>query len=466
MPEQNQFPRDDSTILFSAAASEWLIETELKKSNIHLTEISLVGGNFLGTTDRMLRVGVKERGSASPHNIRLVDEHGCKFLSRVGGSGFFGFLEIPYHAKELRLEFFDPEDTEWDSKTKQPQTKREKIWAAFRLRNLLKVQPRVWTPEPMPVRRDLDIVTVELLGIDREAREPNSDLLRHGDMNDRYAAGQYDARQNRSWAVSSGKKQFRFLEKGRETKAWHKESVTFVDRWGNKGWSFDSFCKEEEIFKIEATFLRDPKKAYFYPSEKWEIPVPRVPDAGEVIPLSDRREMEGIEIELLAITGSGDFIYKDGKIVDAQPEPTEVNFPDHMMPGRLEPFAESLEAKVRVKKMYSNNRLVGDGTRKNTPEKVVSMVPHLAARIIQRNPETMFHLKEQESQAKYVYTGMWISYIGVSNSSQKYRNLEYAVQYFPLPWEPGDRNKVVTFLAQRLRKAEFIVRVPKESRAA
>jgi len=236
---------------------------------------------------------------------------------------------------------------------------------------------------------------------------------------------------------------FTFTRNGTKATGWHKHNAKFLDRWGNESREIDSFCKAERFLKIKAEFARN-EDASFLPEEKWIVPIQKVPSAGQVRELFVTNELQGLTVAFLLIGGPGEYKYEDGRIVSATNKITS----QQVSVG----LVQNPQSKLSVKHPMS---IHGDViTRLPGPITIVSEKPYV---ICETQParNTLIYLLESDPSAQSELRG-----IGVFPSGFSSRMREGPYVFIPLIFEADQRNKALTVIGQRTRKAEFVFQAP------
>lgn len=215
--------------------------------------------------------------------------------------------------------------------------------ASYTITNAAPFETRSWDvmnyyrSADFPVQRDLGDFSVHLFSKPRRGREPA----------------------------------FGFFTPAGEEAPWSATEIQYEDPMGNRAADLVELCAKLPSVKIIATFL--PNFTFSFPeNQKWTMPIADLPEAGLYRNLNLRTVVAGVEFELLAITGKGQFEYVDGRITSGR---AKVD-PD-AQPGRnaLPPLAWDDPKLVFV------CRGEGRGGGENRAEVVVSRVPHLAIRV-------------------------------------------------------------------------------------
>ena len=80
------------------------------------------------------------------------------------------FSIVPYGSKEIRLTLVD-QSIDDEGLRFQRGRQKEKVAASFTLKNLLVEKPQDWKPEALPIKREMDLATVQLTSVDPKAME-------------------------------------------------------------------------------------------------------------------------------------------------------------------------------------------------------------------------------------------------------------------------------------------------------
>jgi hypothetical protein len=316
---------------------------------------------------------------------------------------------------------------------------------------LFKGTPHQFQAEPLPAKRELDLVSVELAVFDPGAAELSAETM---EMMDSHAFGA----QFPGWRPSMPRAQNKFSFLTREGKAaagWRKVSGSFIDRWGNQATSASAFCRDEEVLKYVVQFARDPAKGTFLPHEKVSITIDKIPGAGESIELNLTKQVQGTEFTIYGVSGTGEFTYEEGRVVSARKEiSAEEQEPRFGLRGRV------TEPKLFIKGQSGR----GPGSMMfpdlSQPLTIAAKIPHVVIQAPPRDATSFFALVEQDTSvpeptsALYQARRMHVSHPGEPS----------AAQYLPIDFRPGETDKELTFIVQKSREAEFFVKVPKRTR--
>jgi hypothetical protein len=444
--------------LTRAPVREWVLKTNENNASVTLKGIQLVefssgdeiSSRQLRVTFRMPRVTRHEMINIKG---KLVDDHGCAFEgyghSSNGSSYEMNFSVVPYGSKEMVLSFSREDDQDENGRPFRNGPRETKL-ASFTLTNLCRVQPADWKPDAEPPRRDLDIVSVELTSFDPRVPE----FVRPPGM---MAPG------GRPYQPSQNK--FTFTANGKAAPGWRKIQGRFKDRWGNASQNIGAFCEEEEIIQYAVSFMRDPVKGVFSADEKIEIPVKQIPGAGESVPIAIRKQLQGLEFEVVSVGGTGEFTYRNGESISAVPEINEEDAPVAAGPGFGPQFAPHFQGRAVQPKMYlklTHPMQPGfDWMRRQTGKgqlTIAAKIPHAVCRVSEPESDTKFALLEQDTSVPDPLDppGLRMHYGGPPPPHSP-------VQFLPLDYRAGDADRKLTFIVQKTRTAEFYVRVPKGS---
>lgn len=455
-------------VIFSAPVADWIVSTNENKGQIQIRAIRLLEIPDYQTQQTRKKLAVRfsyaparKKNSNRWFEGRLLDDHGCRFVSHeTSSSGKISdafFPVVPYGSKEIKLVLIEQNTGEDDDRPRRGRP-RETVAASFTLKNLLTVKPEEWKPEILPAKRELDLVTVELDSINPQASEYD---IRTRVMSYSYMPGQPFSFPGRQFQPPENK--FDFYKKDKHAEGWQKLAGKYIDRWGNEGASLADFCREEELFKLSALFTRDVDKAEFLPEERWEVPLKKVPGAGESVTLGVTNELQGIKILLFAVSGTGEFTYRGGELTTST---NEISRGAMALPSRFFPNGgRPVEPKIYVKEGLAPNPYMawGGPMPRNSRVVIASKIPHLVCRVTQNDDDATFALLEQDTSIIEPVDGASQNrYGGGFGPYPSNRNTR--VKFLPLDFRPGDLDKKLTFIAQKARKAEFIFKMPKEGR--
>ena len=161
---------------------------------------------------------------------------------------------------------------------------------------------------------------------------------------------------------------FRFIDdRGDALFAWRAAHLAMHDQDGNPVTSLRGL-PPGAVVNIEADFLRDFRDH----QTSWALPVPELPAPGQYQELEEKYEWNGLAVDLLAITGKGQFEYEDGRIVAASSDP-DLALP--AAPNQLPPVKPN---DVQLVYFTQNSHHPPGSPHRDT---VVSRVPHLALRM-------------------------------------------------------------------------------------
>jgi hypothetical protein len=443
-------------VLTQAPLREWVVATNENNASVQLRGIQLVEmrssddenvNRHLEVTFRMSAVKRDEHPS-----IRgvLVDEHGCSFEtsghSSRGSAYQMTFTVVPYGAKQFELTFSRQDFQDKNGRPYQNGPRETKL-GSFTLTNLCRIKPADWKPDAESLKKDLDIVTVELASFDPRIPEFGRPP---GYMGPGGRPGQ------------PAQNKFNFSANGKTAPGWRKVKGEFRDRWGNVSASIGNFCEQEEMAQYVVTLMRDPVKGVFAADEKFEIPVKEIPGAGASVPLGIRKEVQGLEFEVLSVGGTGEFTYVNGQFVSAKEEVDEDEVVPQAGPQFGPQFAPNFQGRPVQPKLYLKGfdpRQVGMDWNRRDPARgevtLASKIPHVVCRVPEPESDTKFALVEQDTSvpdplnppSRHMYGGP--------------RSLHNVVQFLPLEHRAGDTDRKLTFVVQKTRTASFIVRVPK-----
>lgn len=450
-------------VLLSGELKDWLIKTNHNKGELQLKRIRLMEGNDAARKVRRLEVefvppAIKREGKRSKgesavdrfYQGTLADEHGCRFessgSSAIGRRHALHFDMVPYGSRRIELEFRVQDMT--SDPGLAPGEPKESVAASFVLTNHFQIKAEEWKEEKLPARRELDLVAVELPSFNPLlAEQPffrRGGPMHHTVYYSHFGSGgpNYVPRENK----------FVFTANGKPASGWRKLSGRFSDRWGNEGYSVESFCKEEEIFKYEVRFARDVEKGQFLPEEKWELPIKKVPGAGESLELNATKEIQGKNVRVYSIGGTGEFTYRGGELLSATNEVEEVQLVPHFFQQR-----RGVQPKIYIKPQVGRPAgFPGSGNQEVT---IASKIPHLVCRLPESDEDNLFAVLEQDTGIEEP-TEMTMGGIHYYPGGGRPRS----VRYLPLDMRPDEAERKITVVVQQPREAEFLVKVPKRTR--
>ena len=451
--------------LVTAPGKDWLTGTNenpgkiaVKRIQIRSREEGTMGLQGIEPTKRMVLTmsipGMKQNHNGSL-KAELVDEHGCSFESRgYSSSGRIyemSFQTVPYGAKRIDLTV-SREDYQNERGRPFENGPKTTVLASFVLTNLAQMNPAIWKPQDVPTTKDLDIVSVELSEFD----PGNVEFAPQYGFNAphmAYAGGGMVVLPGMAQPRSSNKLTFKV--NGKPARGWHKLSGMFRDRWGNEAQALYGFCREEEVFSYVVRVARDPESGRFLPEEKFEINVEKIPGPGESLPLGMSKELQGLTFDLYSIGGTGEFTYRDGEMLSAKAEI------EHDL-GAYGPGGRVVESRLRLKDMDPSGRMGMDWMGGGMPREVtiLSKIPHVACRVPDLGPDTLFGLVQQDTSVVEPMNAP----LGPGRRRHDPNAETSEIQFLPLDYRAGDTDRKVTFVVQKARKVEFVVHVPKNSR--
>ena len=437
-PNKAQLPRFGRKVLMERPVSDWIIRTNVISAE---TEIHQIGVCTLEGPESSRARGIfirfkNPRGSNSVIRSELKDEHGCRFDSAsqvVSAIYEIAFSQVPFGAKEFHLRIW--RETHFDSNgqsfTNGPL--RADLISVV-LTNLCGIEPENRSAEALPANRKIGDLAVELTEFDPSTVEDDHYLLN--------AFGE-EATKYPTFPRSRGVKNSIFRFNDSDTpQGWVKVRGRFVDRWGTEATSIGAFCKQEEVFKYQVMFARDPDKGQFADSERLELPLKAVPGPGETQEQDTVYMVNGVPIRVHAISGTGEFAYKDGEFVMGSKEIRTNAFSRGRYFDRSSQSPEKFHV-VPVKTVSSNAVPVGSIV-------FAARVPHISARIPELRTGVIVSLIEHDRS--------------ISNNLRRggLMNFEkYEQVYVPLTLRSDEKNPKLTFVVQEARAVDFFVRVPK-----
>ena len=115
-----------------------------------------------------------------------------------------------------------------------------------------------------------------------------------------------------------------------------------------------------------------------------------------------------------------------------------------------------VDGRSREPKVYLKNErpyqpyMMGPGARPG-PDQVVARVPHVVYKVKKVDPNMQYELLDemQESEPRERY-----------EFYPPHMRNQRPTKYVALKYRAGERNKSLTFIAQKSRKAEFVIKVP------
>lgn len=329
--------RGTRKLLFEAPLEEWVLKREPgSDEKVRLESIAVVEGEEnRGEPAQLLQVKVWHR-EGTRLTGRLVDEHGCRFLSK--DEVFRGGMS---QISDLRFAVFPRMGA---FKLEVSTAHNDAMLGSWMLTNAAPAKTETFEPEALPTRREIGEAVVELRSI---AQATDAEIG--------------------------------FAEGSDE---WELKQVEYLDETGNRAGRLSALCRKLERVKVEAVVHRKPR--HQVPAElKWTVPMEGYPDRGEFRNLGLEAEVQGVKFKLLAITGQGEFAYENFRVVEGKEE-----F-DRYAP-RMSGWAGG-NGSVFVK-MEANDAYAFNPSRRHT---VVSRVPHVSVQVEGAKEEQMWALLEE-----------------------------------------------------------------------
>jgi hypothetical protein len=249
-------------------------------------------------------------------------------------------------------------------------------------------------------------------------------------------------------------------------------ALSYFDRWGNVSENPVRFCGREQVVRARAEFQREVKAGAFDADEKCEVPLPKIPAAGEFVELTQTFELQGAKIEVLALAGAGEFVSQNRRIISAKKELSPVQ---PRGPGGRPLPTQRFEANLMVRPANPRQRYSSDD--EDEPSEIItSKGPYIVLRrssglnelrfdILQRDRESLPPFSRSSSMAQ-----LWLSQMG----SEGFRNVANhtsgvfrtwpelqnvsLLQYVSLDMKPGETNRTLTFIAQKPQRVDFFVK--------
>lgn len=445
-------------ILFEAPAADWVIKSEMNPGKISLERIRLVEGLKPLEMENARRLEVKfatpgfKADDDTFYQAELIDEHGCRASpARMRSSSEINEMDfelIPFGSRTFRLEITSLETV---GNSAQPKTRVE---ARFSLTNLIKTAPEQWKADRLPAKRELDLVTVELKALQPPITESWSQP-----PEDFEAAIPAEA-------AAASRATLAFTKDGQPAPGWRKEQGWFTDRWGNRSSDPGQFCKKETLFKYSMRLRRDPDQAEFSVSEKWAIPLERVPGSGESMPLGLTNAVEGVTLTLFNIGGPGEFSYRRGRLLSAE---SEIRPRPRVPFIKYDPFPAPPppEPKLFVRQGDTAKWMIPFGFTQPDYRKRLNLsatIPHLACLIEYNSVDASVELLERNRREPEPMGPPARDMYGRHATRFDYEKPRSPYKFLPLNVQPGETNKQLTFIVQRIQVAEFFVEIPPSAR--
>jgi hypothetical protein len=320
--------------------------------------------------------------------VRLIDEHGCesdeftkhKYLGASGQAQVARFTRFPRSGKVIIRTIpltgysVDP----------------------FSTTNIIHIEnstPRAeLVPETLPNRRQFEGFSVELLSV-----RPTGVELKIHDQN------------------------------GQDITAKSLEHLEFEDAWGSRSVSPVKFCRAEKVIKLIATIVPPGLK-----EERWHLPISEWPGENQFQKLNLSTNVDGVQFDLIAVTGKGEFSYFRDRITVVA-EPTMERGSPVLLPRTID----------------DPNLITARRARHEIPDhvdEIVSRVPHAAVRIRGLEPGHRFMLMEERQPVWH--TGNEIP-AGIAPEVEPW--------FFALNRVTREQTRGLTFLVRRAVVLEFAV---------
>ena len=443
-PDRVRPQRREPRAVVDRPVTEWILRTNLVSKGTEIRRIALQAedGHEAVQGAQSLLVTFKWSPESDHSDIRaqLTDKHGCRFVPQRGVLGRLhelSFSHVPFGAPEFHLEIWSLsyKDSAGQSYTNGP-LKTELV--SVILTNLSNVQPANWPSVPTGWTQELGDVQVTLAHFDPATVEEDHYLMNPFG---------YEALQPRATRPfrSGTESFFRFSGKAGPQR-WLKVGGKFVDRWGNEGRSIQEFCKHERLLKYEVLFAREPETGIFSSHERTELLLQQVPGPGEAEIRDEIFMVNGVPVRLLAVAGTGEFIYKDGQFITGQKEIRK----DDFFATRFLPKSDLPSQKFHVIEELMGER--NDARGKVIPERsivLVSRVPHISVRFPPVRRGIILSLLEHDR-----------SISGKLRASGPPSTPRSEQRFVPLSLASGEGERKLTFIVQEAIKAEFVVQVP------
>jgi len=217
----------------------------------------------------------------------VVDEHGCSSAAQSYGSMKSGtnpsiypttFTQFPRRQAAFRVRLQSRTASNVD---------RNKPVAEFEVPNPVRGPFPVWEPEPLPAAR----TNADLVFVLKNAGNPVP---------------------GPDWS----RPLIDILRGGLPARDWERDALYVTEATGNRGQS--PFCTNEAAWKLEVEFLRNVKAA-FLPTEMFTVTNLTVPAGGVAVLLTNTFSLQGKQLEMRALAGSGHFVYSNTVVTIAEP---------------------------------------------------------------------------------------------------------------------------------------------------
>jgi len=456
----------EAKVLFSAPVAQWVIKTNRVDDALNLERIQVVVPAAFGEEPQRclaVRFGLTGPDTMTPSvEAQLIDEHGCSFSSQ--GAIYedrtmeVRFTVIPCGSREFRLQL---KREDYSNGAASP----SRGSASYQLTNLFAVQPVEWPAAPAPVRAKAGDLDVELKSFDAAVPETSS-IIRQGARPMRWSPSEYHAMMTGNARPALRSSELVFTQDGQPAPGWRKNSGKFRDRWGNESRNINEFCKNEESFEYSISLLRDPRQAKFTDAERWEIPLEKLPGAGEFLRMDLSNTIQGLEIKVFGVGGTGQFTYRKGRLRSAQAEFSNPS-------SSLQFLMPDQSAVPRLNIVNGPRGRAGRMTAMAMPPfggasaevELEAQIPHLVCRI-PHSDEVLVELLERDASVEEPLNARPATdpFGGVVHYSHGGPPSHSSYRLIPL--NANLVRKKLTFVVQKPRSAEMYLRVPKEARKA
>jgi len=348
-----------------------------------------------------------QRATASPLDdlIKIValDDHGCKFESYEIGYIGEGSQDVeigtlyafPRRQTTFKLQFVNVGDS----------FKSSKVIAQFEVRNPAHHDHPVWTATPLPATDRLAGLEVTLLGIEPKYGQPR----------------------------------FELVENGNPAQGWNFAGENYFDSTGNKASQLSGLCQRERVIRLSTEFYRE-ANAHFAADETWTISGLKLPKDGEFVLASQTNMLQGVSLQLVALTGAGEFTYSNGIPTEATRQ-IDPNAPLTLGTIITHGSRPAGTPAVFIKGMPGLDFFPG-GER----FQVVSKLPHLAVRI---------------RGAKENHRVQLVGSMEIQPTPDQFRSYQYRDIYlFPIGKSFTGEEIKLTFIVQKSRTAIFTIGRP------
>ena len=358
-------------------------------------------------------------------SFEAVDDRGHGYKSHGSGYSSNGARQIGFATLDAwprRQKEFTLRVTNWGDDGS------EKIIGEFKIPNLAFHDYPSWKPDGLPAIRRIDGLDVTLLRLPSPFFQPVIRVTRAEEI-------------DLGWEPVS--------------------DYLFYDPTGNASHSLLDL-RNEDVVKLRAKLFRK-VRADFDATEKWIVPGVVVPDKGQHKLLSLTNTLQGVKLEILGISGMGEFTYSNLVVVGGQTEidpaaePLDRNVCKlrFILPGM--PDGPRRKPLVFIKSTGQDYLPDMDemipGRRGAKPTTVISQTPHVAVKIVGLSDDHRFYFMETEE-------------VRSDSGRVPFDDFRHKGDTYFLPLQNAEAGAAVdlSLVVQKCRIVEFFIEVPPAAR--